>query len=47
MLMINEMTYNRIRDDTHKVITIHLPSQKQGFKELLCIFRITLAKVYC
>ena len=22
MLMINEMTYDRIRDDTHKVITI-------------------------
>ena len=47
MLMINDMTYNRIRDDTHKVITIHLPSQKQGFKELLCIFRIILVKAYC
>lgn len=47
MLMINEMTHDRIRDDTHKVITIYLPSQKEGFKELLCIFRIILAKVYC
>ena len=47
MLMINETTYDRIRDDTHEVITIQLPSQKQGFKELLCIFRIILAMVYC
>jgi len=42
MLMINEMTNDRIRDDTHKVITIQLPSQKQGFKELLRIFRIII-----
>lgn len=41
--MINEIPNNRIRDDSHKVITIQLPSQKWGFKELLFIFRIILA----